>query len=382
MDERAHAPADTALRIAAVEAWPLEVPLAAPVRSPMGEARTAVGLLVAVRDADGTEGWGEVFCNFPRFGLRHRARLVQEVFAPWLVGRPLGSPAEAFAGMTAMSNVLRLQSGETGPVAAAIAGIDIALHDIVAQRAGEPLWRLLGGRDRSVAVYASIGRALDARAAAERCMEHGFRAIKVRSSGAIAQHLALLEPLRELVGPDCALMLDLNSSWEAEAAIATVAELAPIGLAWLEEPIPVDAPTAQWARLARAAPMPLAGGENMVTPAMFDAAFAQRALAVLQPDIAKWGGFSGGVPLARRILAEGFRLCPHFFGGAVGLLASAHLLAAVGGDGMLEYDVGSSALRDDLLELAPRDGRLELPDRPGLGLRPSRAVLERHRVQC
>ena len=66
----------------------------------------------------------------------------------------------------------------------------------------------------------------------------------------------------------------VNSSWDADAAVATVGQLADARLAWLEEPVPVDAPADVWLRLARAAPMPLAGGENMVTPRMFDRALA------------------------------------------------------------------------------------------------------------
>ncbi len=212
--------------------------------------------------------------------------------------------------MNQSSNILRLQSGESGPIAAVIAGIDIALHDIVGKKCGLPLWRMLGGRSGKVPVYASLGRADDPLATAERFLERGFRAFKAHSSGTIADHVATVRPIRRLVGPSCELMLDVNSSWDAQRAIEEIGQLAEDRLSWLEEPIPVDAPAETWCRLAAAAPMPLAGGENMVTSAMFDAAFAHRALRVLQPDITKWGGFSGGVPLARRIVADGAALLP------------------------------------------------------------------------
>jgi L-alanine-DL-glutamate epimerase-like enolase superfamily enzyme len=115
--------------------------------------------------------------------------------------------------------------------------------------------------------------------------------------------------------------------------------------------------------------MPLAGGENMVTPAMFDAALSDRALAVLQPDVTKWGGFSGGLPLARRIVAAGMRYCPHMFTGAPGVLASAHLLAAVDAPGgMLEYGIGPHPARDVLLDRSVEGGSFALGDAPGLGL--------------
>jgi L-alanine-DL-glutamate epimerase-like enolase superfamily enzyme len=164
------------VHIRSIEPLALEVPLPRPVATPMMSIGSVVSLLVAVRDEDGVEGWGEIWCNFPRFGIHHRARLLKEVFAPLLAGRTFASPAEAWAWMTVSSNILRLQSGEPGPIAAVIAGIDIALHDVVAKRAGLPLWRLLGGRRGKVPIYASVGRAADPRPAVERCLERGFRA--------------------------------------------------------------------------------------------------------------------------------------------------------------------------------------------------------------
>jgi L-alanine-DL-glutamate epimerase-like enolase superfamily enzyme len=370
-------PTPTPIRIRSLAPVALEMPLARTVATPIQPIRSLVALLVEVEDDDGVEGWGEVWCNFPRFGIHHRARLLTEVFAPMLAGRTFASPAEAWSHMHTASHVLRLQSGEPGPIAAVIAGIDIALHDIVAKRAGQPLWRWLGGSSDRVRVYASLSRADNVGSTVERCLQRGFRAIKLRSSGAIANHVAAVRPIRALVGDGCELMLDVNSSWKAEDAISTIVELARDRLSWVEEPIPVDAPADTWRRLAAAAPMPLAGGENMITPEMFDAALAQGALGVLQPDITKWGGLTGGLPLARRIVADGRRLCPHLFAGAPGLLASAHLLAACDSpDGLLEYGVGPHPARDGLLERNVDGGDLFLGDAPGLGLEVDRRRLQ------
>ncbi len=370
-----------ALRVRRVESFALEAPLPRPVDTPMMTIRSSVSLLVAVRDDDGLEGWGEIWCNFPRFGIRHRAKLLGEVFAPMLTGRTFASPAEAWQRLTAASNVLRLQSGEPGPIAAVIAGIDIALHDLAAQKAGLPLWRALGGESGKVPVYASLGRGLEPCSAIERLLERGFRAFKLHSAGGIAEHLEAVRPVRRLVGAACELMLDVNSSWDPDAAIATIGELQEDRLAWLEEPIPVDAPEPIWRRLARAAPMPLAGGENMLSATAFDTELATGSLRVLQPDITKWGGFSGCLPLARRIVAAGRRFCPHMFSGAAGVLASAHLLAASASpDGLLEFGVAENPLRDALSGLEVRDGFFELGESPGLGLRVERKRLERYRI--
>lgn len=382
MLETQHAPAHAdPLILRSLEPVALEVPLPAPTQTPFGEVRTVIALLVLARDADGVEGWGEIWCNFPRFGYRHRAALLREAFAPAIIGVTLPSLCAAWNRMSAATNALRLQSGEYGPVAAVAAGIDIALHDIAARRAGMPLWRMLGGKSSRVRVYASLGRFDEWRTTIERAYASGFRAFKLRSAGGIGNHLAVLGPARALVGEDCDLMLDLNGSWEVRAAIGDVDRLREFELAWLEEPIPVDASGDSWVRLAEAAPMPLAGGENMVTGEMFDVALRQRALSVLQPDITKWGGFTAGLPLVRSIVASGTRYCPHMFTGAAGVLASAHLLAAAGTeDGMLEYGAGFNPTRDEFLDGPPSGGFLELPETPGLGFAPDPQRLDRYRV--
>lgn len=355
----------------------VEMALDREVATPIATIRSVVALFVVARDDDGVSGWGEVWCNFPRFGNRHRARIVAEVLAPAVVGRAFASPVEGWEHMNATTRPLRLQSGEPGPLHAAVAGVDIALWDIAAKKAGLPLWRLLGARSPRVPVYASLGRADDPRPTLERALREGFRAFKLRSTGGVVEHLAVVRPARQLLGDACELMLDVNGTWESEAAIAAIGELAGERLTWLEEPLAVDAPDATWRRLAEAAPMPLAGGENMISAAEFDAALASPALAVLQPDATKWGGISAGLPLARRIVAAGRRYAPHMFAGAVGQLASAHLLAASNSpDGILEYGVGHHPARDGLLRRELVEGAMVLGDAPGLGLEVDMNALE------
>jgi L-alanine-DL-glutamate epimerase-like enolase superfamily enzyme len=127
--------------------------------------------------------------------------------------------------------------------------------------------------------------------------------------------------------------------------------------------------------------MPLAGGENLIGAEAFDAALASPALRVLQPDLTKWGGISGGLPLARRIVASGRRYAPHVFAGAPGLLAATHLFAAGGSrDGILEYGVGRHPARDALLARELRDGAIVLGEAPGLGLVVDTEALAPYRV--
>jgi D-galactarolactone cycloisomerase len=132
-------------------------------------------------------------------------------------------------------------------------------------------------------------------------------------------------------------MCDANQALSLSAALALSREIAPSNLSWLEEPLRVDAPAADWRTLAAVSPIELAGGENLQAEQLDDAV-AGNVFGVLQPDVTKWGGITGNLGVARAAVAAGKRFCPHYFGGGIALLASLHLLATAGGEGVLEFD--------------------------------------------
>ncbi len=361
-------------RLAAhVMRWPVETP----VRTSFGVMHDRPMLLVEAEADDGLVGWGEIWCNFPAVGAEHRARLVESVFAPLVVGADSATAEATFERLTRATAVLAIQSAEPGPIAQCIAGIDIALWDLAARRAEEPLWRFLGGADPSVAVYAS-GLNPDApeKLAAERRAE-GHTAFKLKVGFGADRDLANLHAMRAALGADATLMVDANQAWTLEEALRMAPQLGGFGLQWLEEPLRADSGYADWKTLAAASPVALAAGENLAGHEAFDAALGARVFGVVQPDMAKWGGFSGCLPVARRIQAAGARFCPHFLGGGVGLLASAHLLAASGGGGLLEIDANRNPLRTRLCGSLARvhGGRARLDESPGLGVEPDLSAL-------
>jgi L-alanine-DL-glutamate epimerase-like enolase superfamily enzyme len=98
----------------------------------------------------------------------------------------------------------------------------------------------------------------------------------------------------------------------------------------------------------------------------------------VQPDVAKWGGLSAGLPIAKSILKAGLRFCPHYLGAGIGLLASAHLLAASNGNDILEVDANTNPLRSlTCLPLSHlKDGEMLLSDEAGLGVLPDTLALD------
>jgi D-galactarolactone cycloisomerase len=375
MEPRAEIAAAT--RIADVRAFVFRAPVAVPVRTSFGTMHDRPMVLVRVEDNEGAVGWGEVWCNFPTCGAEHRAQVVTLLLKDMLIGKPAHDAVALFADLTAATRVVMLQSGEPGPFAQCIAGIDIALWDLTARRKGMALWRLLGGADPAIRVYASGLNPDQPERLAARKRAEGYTAFKLKIGFGAGRDAANLRALYGELGSDTTLMVDANQAWDLATAIDQVRGLAEFRLAWLEEPLTADTGWEQWRTLRSQAPIPLAAGENVAGDAAFDAAMASGALAVVQPDLAKWGGISRGLPLARRIRAAGLRYCPHYLGGGIGLLASAHLLAAAGGDGLLEIDANDNPLRTLLMGPLQRiaGGACRLGKEPGLGVVPDLGAL-------
>jgi D-galactarolactone cycloisomerase len=374
-------PAPAPLRIVGVRTLLFRAPLAEPVRTSFGAMHDRPALLVRVEDESGVFGWGEVWCNFPTVGAEHRAHLLDSIVAPVLREQAWADPPAAYYELSRRLHVLALQSGEPGPVAQVIAGADIALWDLAARRAGRPLWQMLGGKP-AIQVYASGLNPDNPEKLAAKKLQEGYCAFKLKVGFGRERDSANLRALRALVGP-LPLMVDANQAWtpqEARAMSATLAEFAPL---WLEEPIAADQPLHVWQQLARDSGIALAAGENMRGIEAFDAAIDSAAFGVIQPDIGKWGGFTGCLEVGRKALARGVMFCPHWLGGGIGLAASLHLKAAVGGPGYVEVDANPNPLRE--LGVIPvfqvHEGKTTLNEIPGLGVVPNLAAIEPFRVQ-
>ncbi len=370
------------IQLARLEAYAFRVPISNPIKVAFGTFRDRPMVLVRAVEQDGSEGWGEVWCNWPAVTAEHRARLAADI-GERLVSRVFQGPAQAFEQLTREMHVLVLQTGEVGPIASVLAGIDIALWDLAARRDGVPLHRYLGGDTTKthVPVYVTgINPDAPEQFALARQAE-GHRAFKLKVGFEMAKDLANLHAMRDALGADAVITCDANQAWSLTQARHFVHEAEGLNLQWLEEPIRVDATDADWLALARESTIPLAGGENLQGSA-FDDAIALGALQVIQPDVTKWGGISGNLRVARAAVAAGKRYCPHYFSGGLALLGSLHALAAAGGTGLLEFDAHPNPNREaivgDLLPL--HDGRVPIPTAPGLGAEPDLKALQRWRT--
>lgn len=363
----------------------LEAPIETPVRTSFAAMTKRPALLVRVEDADAAFGWGEIWCNHPPFAGRHRLRLAADVLGPLLLSRDYGAPSEAARFLHGATRAMTLQCGEPGPFAQVIAGIDTALWDLAARRADVPLARHLAGDGCADAVpaYASGINPDEAEARIEAARNAGFGTFKIKVGFDRDADRAAVAAVAGGLGAGERFMVDANQAWDLDAAMGSCARLAELSPAWIEEPMAADAPNEDWECLARAVDVPLAGGENLLKPSAFDRAVDGSVLRIIQPDVAKWGGVSGCLGVARRAVMAGKVYCPHFLGAAPGLMASAHLLAAAGGDGLLEVDLNPNPLREHLAQAALRvdDGSATLPTGPGIGFDPDPAAMEEFLVE-
>lgn len=370
------------IRLAHVDAMVFRAPVNEPVQTSFGTMYDRPAVLVRVQNHEGQVGWGEIWCNFPSVGAEHRARILQSCIAPILLERAWDSPRQAFQTLHQRLHVLGIQTGEPGTLAQAIAGADIALWDLAARQASKPLWQLLGGTP-TISVYASGISPSNPERLALAKQQEGYRAFKLKVGFGRERDIGNLRSLRELLGQDTHLMVDANQAWSADEAQQMARLLAPFSLDWLEEPMAADSPINTWRQLAAVSDIALAGGENIRGEANFREIIDSAAFGVIQPDLGKWGGFSGCVPVGHYAVAGQRLFCPHWLGGGIGLVASMHLKAAVGGPGHVEVDSNPNPLRDQIAGpyLKPDEGRISLSDEPGIGITPDMEQLRQFQVK-
>ena len=335
------------ITIARIEAFAFRSPIEKPIETSFGVMHNRPATFVRIEDKDGNFGWGEVFANWPAAAAEHRVNLIAQDIAPIVFERPLSHPDELFEILTARTHVIALQSGEWGPFRQAIAGLDIALWDLFARKNRQTLRHFINPEaSDTVPAYASGIHIKDAMTLITKARKIGFESFKIKVGFDLQDDLTRLIQVFKTMPKKQTIAVDANQAWKCKTALSFIEHTRSLPLTWLEEPISADDSLEDLTTLVQACPYPLAGGENLVGFHEFETAISTKYLQVLQPDIIKWGGISGCLKIGRAVCRANLLYCPHFLGGGIGLQASANLLAAVGGSGLLEVDVNPNPLRD------------------------------------
>lgn len=274
-----------------------------------------------------------------------------------------------------------------------------ALWDLIARAAGQPLYKLLGGKSNRLLAYCSTGELREPAefvAHARQIRERGFKAVKIRFHRPDPREdLAVVEAVRAAVGHSMEIMVDANQAWRMpgdtrpawtrKTAWMVARELERYGVYWLEEPLHIH-DFEGLAELRRSTSVRIAGGELNRSFADYREYVAHGSLDVLQPDVVVAGGILQCKKVAALCDQHNLAFSPHTWGNGIGLLANLHLAAGTGICPYLElpYDPPrfTPAHRDFMLK-SPVDidaeGYINLPDEPGMGIELN-PDLEQYRV--
>ncbi len=287
------------------------------------------------------------------------------------------------------SLVQRMKHGDYGRsgeiVMSGIACVEMACWDIVGKALDQPVWRLLGGKVRDrVKAYANgwytVERSPDEfHAAARRVVQRGYQALKLDPFGPgrweldiaeTRQSVALVEAVRDAVGPDVEIMLEMHGRFAPHEAVRIANLIAPFRPAWIEEPTP-PANLKSLAKVAARTALPIATGERIHDRVEFRELFESQAVDIIQPDIGHLGGILETRKLAATAETHGVLVAPHNVAGQVLTAANLHLAACTPNFKVQEYfnDFADEYVKTAVNGLPPVvDGWFDLPSGPGLGV--------------
>lgn len=348
----------------------VNVPMARPLGTSADTVRHAPLLLIDIETDQGITGHAYLFCYVAAAGpaIAH------------LLGAALdsvkGDPVSPQAIATKLHKRFRL-IGVQGVVRMALAGLDVALWDILAKAAGLPLAAMLGATLAPIRAYNSNGLGLMAPEAcadeAIELLEGGFTAVKLRlGRPTLAGDLAAVRAVRKRLPDDVALMVDFNQALSLADALERGRALDLEGIYWIEEPIRHD-DYSGYARLTAMLTTPIQIGENFSGPTAMATALAAKSSDYVMPDLERIGGVTGWMRAAGLAAGAEIAMSSHLFPEV-----SAHLLAATPTAHWLEYmDWAGAILRDPV---AVVDGMVTPSAAPGVGLAWNDEAVARYRL--
>ena len=292
------------LKKTTAELW--EFPLSGPTG---GSGITAVDVIVVdLEDSDGLTGTG--FSYVLGGGGRTVTLAARDMLDRFVSGREIVPPQALWRRLAGSLNRLGRGVGYL-----AIAAIDVAMWDLYAKRQGQPLYAALGGVARTLPVYGSggFGPTQDPDAAVARALdyaERGCTAVKLRVAGAPAD-LPRIQAVAEALPDGVDIMADANEKCDLARAQWLSNVLADVNALWFEEPLPAH-DTNGFATLAQNCTVPIATGEHHQGAVELTHLMSERAVSILQPDLAMMGGLTECLRLAH--IAEHYNLVvsPHF----------------------------------------------------------------------
>jgi L-alanine-DL-glutamate epimerase-like enolase superfamily enzyme len=261
--------------------------------------------------------------------------------------------------------------------------VDIACWDLVGKAAKLPLYRLFGGYRNEVPCYVTCAYYRDGKTMSELRDEmqmlkaQGHQGFKAKAGGVpLKEDMERLALVREVIGTDKDLMIDVNRGWDLPTAIEGARLLEPLNPRWLEEPVRWADDRRELKLLAQKTRIPLSAGESELTSYACRALLEEEAIQILQFDCTMMGGFTEGRKLSALCELNHVQVAPHH-----DCFIHAHIVAASPAGLIVESftDPERDPLQAELFEDPPqiRAGMLKLKEQPGLGLTLSEKALKK-----
>lgn len=353
---------------ATAELWAF--PLSGPTG---GSGITAVDVIVVdIEDSDGVTGTG--FSYVLGGGGRTVTLAARDMIERFVAGQEIVPPQAMWRRLAGSLNRLGRGVGYL-----AIAAIDVAMWDLYAKRQDLPLYAALGGTPRTLPVYGSggFGPTQDPDAAVARSLEYaemGCSAVKLRVAGAPAD-LHRIQAVAEALPDGVDIMADANEKCDVTRAQWLCNVLADVNALWFEEPLPAH-DTNGFATLARNITVPIATGEHHQGMVELTHLVSERAVSVIQPDLAMMGGITECLRVAH--IAEHYDLVvsPHFLPSLfIHLAGAAPSIRWMEDFPLLEPMFDAPAGMD-------ADGNIAPPDGPGHGIVWASGAREEYRTDA
>jgi L-alanine-DL-glutamate epimerase-like enolase superfamily enzyme len=362
-------------KIITAETTIVSVPLKRPVEGHpyLGRRATSNFLLLQLTSDDGLEAFG--LAHTSTVGKARALEMIVGEILPNLIGQSALDHEKIYDRASAFLTDL----GHSGAALQALAAIDIALWDLKGKALQQPLYQLLGARRDRVSCYASGGlrrqQSIDELVADARdFIRRGFRGMKLRlGARSFVEDVERVRAVRNAIGPEVALMVDLNWSLTAPDAIRLGRMLEPFALYWIEDPVPA----ADWdglAEVSRALDTRVTFGETLEKLTQFRACLEKRAADCYMADVQKVGGISAWMRIAALLNAWQCPLASH-----TEPEVQVHLIAAAANGLTVEYTPSHDILYREPLKV--EDGLMVVPNKPGLGMELNPEVIHRYRVR-
>lgn len=343
---------------------------------------TANDMLVRLRTDEGLEGFGLASSNTH---LDAAARMFGDGYAELIVGADALAPEQLYEKLFALSWERRAheKGWSRASLVLASAAVDIAVWDLLGKASHQPLHRLFGGHRQEAPCYVTCAYYREGKDLAELRDEmqmlksQGHRAFKAKIGGLpLKQDMARLEVIREVIGDDALLMVDVNQGWSLQTAIEGARLLEAFNPRWLEEPVRWSDDRRELTRLSKKTRIPLSAGESEATAEGCRALMEEGAIEILQFDCTRMGGFTMGRKLAALAELNQAQVAPHH-----DCYLHAHIVGGSPAGLILESftDPERDPLQAELFENPPpiQNGVMRFSDEPGLGLTLSEAAIKK-----